>query len=384
MTTSPQSRFYRRYGAALRRHVRQQPRAPASLRGAKLLGSVALALGLDTEALARVHDRALADLAPAPGGSGGRKGEGQTTPAGRFFLAALSPLERTHHAALVAAQQARQLKVRLRLRTTALAGVRLRMRRELARQRKDKATLKQGAHQYSLLLARTRRMQKESRRLAHQVLLAQEEERKEISRGLHDEVAQILVGINVQLAALKVAAALNSRNLQHRITLAQRLVERSVQVVHRYARELRPALLDDLGLIPALRSYIKDMPGRKGLHIHFRAFPAVENFDSLRRTVFYRVAQEALTNIARHARAQTVSVILHPMAEGARLEVRDDGQSFPVDRLLSSRSSKRLGLLGMQERVKMVGGALTILSAPGKGTLVRAEIPYRGTRRKVL
>ena len=380
MTTSSPARFAQRYQAALRLHLRPRQRGPVSPRSARLLGSVALSLGLDTSALARVHDRALADLTLPPGSSNGANGSAPPTLAGGFFIAALLPIERTNQTARTVARQAPKLQSLLRLRTDDLTRIRRRMRRELVRQQSDKAKLEQAALHYSQLLARSRRMQEESRRLAHQVLLAQEEERKEISRELHDEVAQILAGINVQLAALKEAAALNSRTLRHRISLTQRLVERSVQVVHRYARELRPALLDDLGLIPALRSYIKDMPGRKGLHIRFAAFPAVENFDNLRRTVLYRVAQEALTNITRHARAKRVSVSLRPIPDGARLEVRDDGRSFRVDQLMTSNSMKRLGLLGMRERVEMVGGKFTVLSAPGHGTLVRAEISFRGKR----
>jgi signal transduction histidine kinase len=252
------------------------------------------------------------------------------------------------------------------------------MRREIARRKIGERQLVQGAQHYSQLLAQSQRMQDQSRRLAHQVLLAQEEERREISRQLHDEVAQILAGINVQLATLDEAAAINRRSLRQRIAQTERLVEQSVQVVHRYARKLRPALLDDLGLIAALRSYMKDLAGRKGLRIRFTAFAGVEALDNTRRTVLYRVAQEALTNVARHAHARLVTVRLHQIPDAVRLEVRDDGKSFPVDRTLASTTKQRLGLLGMRERVEMVGGDFAIESAPGKGTTVRAEIPFRG------
>ncbi len=156
----------------------------------------------------------------------------------------------------------------------------------------------------------------------------------------------------------------------------------SIKVVHRFARELRPTLLDDLGLIPALRAFIRDLPGRKGLHIDFTAFAGIEALDSTGRTVLYRVAQEALTNIVRHAHAQVATVRLRMIPGAVRLDVHDDGKSFPVDRILAAGTYKRLGLLGMRERVEMVGGNLVIESAPGQGTTVRAEVPFHRNQRK--
>jgi signal transduction histidine kinase len=219
-------------------------------------------------------------------------------------------------------------------------------------------------------------MQKKLRHLARQILSVQEEERREISRELHDEVVQTLVGINVELAALGKGASLGLRALKAKIARTQRLVEKSVNAVHRFARELRPAVLDDLGLIPALHAYMKTLAERNQLKIRLTAFAGVENLDSARRTVLYRVAQEALTNVARHAQAGLVDVTITKVPGAARMEVHDDGKSFQVPQTLSARTNKRLGLLGMRERVEMVGGTLAIASAPGQGTTVRAEIPF--------
>jgi signal transduction histidine kinase len=371
MTKSSQIKFSKRYHAALRRHLRQRTNGGLPPRSARSLGRTAVSLGLDTLDLARVHDRTMAALASPRPLTDGRNGNGRLTRAAVFFLGALAPIEQTHRAAHLAANHAQRLDGALRERTTALVVTQRQMRREIVRRKSGERELVRGAEHYQTLLA-------QSRRLAHQILSAQEEERKEISRELHDEVAQILAGINVQLAALKEAAAINSRSLRQRIAQTQRLVEQSVEVVHRYARELRPALLDDLGLIPALRSYIKNLPGRKGLRIRFMAYPGVEALSNARRTVLYRIAQEALTNVARHAHARRVTVYIQQVPDAVRLEVRDDGKSFPVDRLLASSTNKRLGLIGMRERVEMVGGNFAIESAPGKGTTVRAEIPFRG------
>ncbi len=247
--------------------------------------------------------------------------------------------------------------------------------REIARRRVVEASLKQSEQRQRELLAESQELQAQLRHLTHQILLTQEEERKKISRQLHDEIAQILTGIKVQLTLLSQVAAIDPRALRRRIDKTRRLVGQSIGVVHRFARDLRPALLDDLGLIPALRSFIRDLAGHKGLRIRFTAFAGVEGLDNARRTALYRVAQEALTNIARHAHARRATVRILKTRDAVRLEVHDNGKSFPTERLLSAKHDGRLGLLGMRERVEMVGGRFSIASDPGKGTTVTAEIP---------
>jgi signal transduction histidine kinase len=152
-----------------------------------------------------------------------------------------------------------------------------------------------------------------------------------------------------------------------------------VRVIHRFARELRPAMLDDLGLIPTLRVYIEDFPKRRGRRILFSAFAGAEALDNDKRTVLYRVAQEALINAAKHAQARLIKVSLRSVPGGVCLEIADNGRSFDVGRLTSARWNKRLGLIGMRERVEMVGGRFNIVSAPGTGTTIRAEIPFAET-----
>jgi PAS domain S-box-containing protein len=246
---------------------------------------------------------------------------------------------------------------------------------EIARRRAVEAELKQSEQTQRELLAESRELHAQLRRLTHRILMVQEEERKQISRQLHDEISQILVGINVQLEALTQTAAIRPRDLRRRIAITGRLVGQSIHIVHRFARDLRPAVLDDLGLVPALRSFVKELTGRKGLRIHIAAFPWVEALDSVRRTVLYRVAQEALTNVARHAHARHAAVRILKIPGAVRLEIHDDGKSFSTERALSAKRSGHLGLLGMRERVEMVGGRFSIASAPGEGTTVTAEIP---------
>lgn len=258
-----------------------------------------------------------------------------------------------------------------------------RLREERARRLAAEAALKETESHHDKSLAQARCLQEQMRHLSHQILTVQEEERKRISRELHDEIVQTLTGINVQLANLKGAATRNARGLQQKITSTQRLVEHSVEIVHRFARDLRPTLLDDLGLIPALQSFLKDFTKRTGIRIDLTAFTSArsDQLDSARRTAFYRLAQEALTNVARHAHATCVKVTIQKLGQTVTMEVADNGKGFEVDRVLTAKANDHLGVLGMRERAQMVGGQFNLESRPGSGTTIRVQIPI-GRRRR--
>jgi signal transduction histidine kinase len=220
------------------------------------------------------------------------------------------------------------------------------------------------------------------RHLSHQLLLTQEDERKRISRELHDEIVQTLVGINVHLASLTVRNPIDLKDLKAKIARTRRLVEKSVENVHRFARELRPNVLDDLGLIPALKSYIREFTKRTKIRVQFAASPEVEQLNSTQRTVLYRVAQSALTNVEKHSGASNVTVSIRKKQEAINLEIHDDGKSFEVGRVLLATRHKRLGLIGSRERVEMVGGKFDITSQKGHGTTISAEIPINNNESK--
>lgn len=235
--------------------------------------------------------------------------------------------------------------------------------------------LKKSERYHKRLLEEGRDMQEHLRHLSRKILLAQEDERKEISRELHDEIGQTLAGINVNLAALKAESEINTKDLKKKIIRTQQLVEKSVKIVHRFARELRPAILDDLGLIPALHSQMKEFTKRTGIHIQFKASASVEKLSFVKRTIFYRVMQEALSNIAKHARAGVVKVTLEKINKTISIQVKDNGKSFDVKKVLLAKKFNRLGLLGMRERVEMAGGKFTVHSIKGTGTTIGAEVP---------
>src|SRR5580692_5601153 len=361
----------RRYQAALRTHLMQG--REASLESARGLGAQALAAGLQTLDLAKLHEQTLiTEVLP---GCFGRKRAALIKQAGIFFAVAITPIEKTHRSAREAAVQLKKFVETLSQRTVELAASNLELSLEVTQRKAAEAALKKSEHHYSQLLEKSERLQEQLRRLSRQVLSAQEEERKEISRELHDVIAQTLTGINVRLAALKKEAAINTKGLDRNIASTQRLVEKSVNIVHQFARELRPAVLDDLGLIPALHSFVKLFSKRTRIRVHLKVFAGVEQLDTTSRTVLFRVAQEALTNVSRHAHASRVEVSIQKLADGIYMKIKDDGKSFEVDHMVHSRGRKHLGLLGMRERLEMVGGLFDVESAPGKGTTITAHIP---------
>ena len=338
-----------------------------------------MALGLETLDMARFHELALITLV-LPSYSPGTR-DVMVRRAGKFFAEAITPIEKTHRAAQEDNDQLVQLNQSLHQRSADLIASNRQLQQEILQRKSVEESLRKSERHYSELLEQSRHMQDQLRRLSRQLLSAQEEERKMISRELHDEIAQTLTGINIRLASLKTESTLNTKGLQKKISSTQRLVEKSVDIVHRFARELRPTVLDDLGLIPALHSFVKSFSKQTCIHIRLTVFAEVEKLDNAKRTVLYRVAQEALTNVARHAQASQVEVSIRKLPGAARMEIKDNGKSFEAQRVMHSKRNTRLGLIGMRERLEMVGGSFGVESAPGKGTTIRAQIPFaKGNR----
>lgn len=357
------------YRKALRTHLEQGRRA--GLGSASGLGIKALAAGLLTLDLAKLHEKALVmDLLPEYPAA---KWPSLIRQAGVFFAAAIAQ-EETDGVAREAARLKKVIET-LSDRTVELAAANRHLNLEIVRRKEVEASLKKSERHNLRSLEKSNVLKEQLRGLSRQILHAQEEERKKISRELHDVIAQALMGINVRLATLKTSAGINSKGLDRNIAITQKMVTKSANIVHQFARELRPTVLDDLGLIHALHSYMKNFTTRTGVRTHLTAFAGVEKIDAARRTVLYRVAQEALTNVARHAGASRVEVIIRRTGKSVYMEVGDDGKSFQVQPVLLARGSKRLGLLGMRERVEMVGGSFQIESVPGKGTKIIALIP---------
>ena len=218
---------------------------------------------------------------------------------------------------------------------------------------------------------------------AIQILHVQEEERKRISRELHDEIGRALTDLLAHLtSAQRDWAAEPDWLLNTRVADIQKLLVGAMDRVHSFARELRPALLDDLGLLPALRSYLKQYAERTGLLVRFERGARDVTLNEDQRTALFRIAQESLTNVAKHAQATEVQIALCRVKNGIQLRIKDNGNGFAMNQQRSSSTAEenRLGLLGMQERMGLVNGRLMVQSAPGKGTTVLAEIPLQSAK----
>jgi two-component system, NarL family, sensor histidine kinase DegS len=373
----------RRYQTALQTHLEAAPGARgAGIPAALDVGRRALALGLETLALARLHESALIALM-VKSKTPHRSRAQLTKRAGMFFAQAITPIEKFHRTALETNAQLTGMVEMLSRRRVELAASNRRLKREITQRRGVEKALRNSQQHYSQALVQSQQLQEQLRLLSRELLSAQEDERRKISRELHDGIVQILTGINVQLATLKTESATNIKGIAKRIARTQRLVVKSVEIVHRFARELRPPVLDDLGLIPALLSFIKIFAARTGIRVHLKANAGIEKLNGVQRTVLYRVAQEALTNVDHHAQASRVTVNLHKLPRAVRMEIIDNGKSFPVEKVLQSNGKQRLGLLGMRERVEMVGGRFAIESVPGTGTTVCAQIPMQNGKREV-
>jgi len=365
-------KFSRHYQAALLGYLKQSPRERGRL--AAGLGREALNAGLQTLDMAKLHEQILVTQV-LPGCPSGKR-VALIKQAGIFFTEAITPIEKVHPGAREAAIHLNQIVEMLSQRTVELAASNLDLKQEIAQRKAVEAALKKSEHHYSELLAESDRLQEQLRQLSRQILLTQEEERREISRELHDVIAQTLTGINVRLSALAKEASVNTKGLDRNIARTQRLVEKSVDIVHKFARELRPAVLDDLGLIPALHSFLKNFTTQTGVRTQLTAFAGLEALDTARRTVLFRIAQESLTNVARHAKASRVEIGIQQCPDCICMRIKDDGKSFNVEGILNAKGRKRLGLLGMRERLEMVGGSFGIESSPGKGTTVTARVPF--------
>src|SRR5436305_7269357 len=212
------------------------------------------------------------------------------------------------------------------------------------------------------------RIDAERRRSGRLVLRAQEEERRRLARDLHDEVNQALTAILLRLEALSQAAP---TELDDELSELKRLVNQAMSELLQLARQLRPTALDDHGLLPAMASHVRPFAAQTGIKADLNASGESTELQPDEEIAIYRIAQEALANVARHAEARSVEIDLRAQKDGAvQLTVRDDGRGFEPE-----RPTHGLGLGGMAERARLVGGELTIESQPGACTQLCLKVP---------
>jgi PAS domain S-box-containing protein len=217
------------------------------------------------------------------------------------------------------------------------------------------------------------------RTLAAHLQLVREEERARIAREIHDELSQTLTGVQMSLSWLskKLSKADNNEELHslllEEIASMSKLIDTTTQAVQEISTELRPVVLDDLGLTAAIEWQTREFQTRMGIRCRFTLSPKNITLDKEQSTAIFRLLQETLTNVARHAYATSVNVSLKKKAGNLILEVRDNGKGITESEISNPRS---LGLLGMKERALLLGGELRISGTPGKGTTVTIRIPY--------
>lgn len=213
--------------------------------------------------------------------------------------------------------------------------------------------------------------------LLHKVIAAQEEERKRIARELHDDFSQSLTALSVTVQSAVETVPASMPSLQDRLRSMQELTTTTLGEAGRWIQDLRPRVLDELGLVPAIRWYTETRLESFGIRVRLTA-DLKERLPSEVEITLFRVIQEAISNIARHAQARNVQIRLDLYDRVVVAHIEDDGIGFvPAKFLHATDGLTGMGLLDMRERVALMGGSLTIDSTPGRGTRIRAEVPWK-------
>ncbi|OGO07868.1 MAG: hypothetical protein A2Y92_00955 [Chloroflexi bacterium RBG_13_57_8] len=212
-----------------------------------------------------------------------------------------------------------------------------------------------------------------------QITRAQEEERRAISRELHDDMSQILGSLSRRLDNLLRKKHRLGKDEEAALQEIHELTKQGLQSMNSFVQNLRPSLLDDLGLIPALRSLTNNIKDAN-MEVAFSIVGEEKRFTGETELSLFRIVQEALNNIRKHARASRADVVIEYSGDGIKLTVQDNGRGFNAgDALDDFQHNGKLGLLGMQERVWLLGGTMEIVSVPGEGTTLRFNIPASNT-----
>ncbi len=218
---------------------------------------------------------------------------------------------------------------------------------------------------------------KRLRFLFSRLIVAQEQERRRISLELHDEMGQALTAVDLNLAEIEKELPTNlTPTIREKLAEARSIADQASEQIRELSLYLRPSMLDDLGLVPTLRWHLNRYSKRMNVEVKLEMIDLDERLGADVETVLYRVVQEALNNVAKHAEAKTALVRLERKGEVIAIYINDDGKGFDVNEtLVRGDPEGGIGLLGMQERVAILGGSFTVQSRKGHGTVILAEIP---------
>jgi signal transduction histidine kinase len=247
------------------------------------------------------------------------------------------------------------------------------------------ATLYAGRLEQRLQRQRARDVEtaRDLQRLSSQLLTAQEEERRSIARELHDEVGQVLTAIKVELAVAQRSAEAAGVNLDG-LNDARKIAEGALHTVRDLSRLLHPSMLDDLGLPATIDWYLKGFGRRHGVRIELLQDGMSERLAPETEAGIYRIVQEALTNVAKHAQATTCRVFLQRLTHSVLVTIEDDGVGFRPEEVSAPGASRGIGLVGIRERVAQLRGELRLESGPGKGTRLTVEVPVQAQEMEAL
>jgi two-component system sensor histidine kinase UhpB len=212
--------------------------------------------------------------------------------------------------------------------------------------------------------------------MARVMLKGMEEERKRLARELHDETCQSLTSVIVNLEAVCQQMPEDSPTTQ-RLKMTQEVARATLDDTRRFMFDLRPSVLDDLGLVPAIRWYISQRVLPEGIAAEFQSTGLEDRLAEELETALFRIIQESITNAIKHGRARRIQISLARQGDQVKAVVRDDGSGFDLARLHRGELHSGMGLYGMYERARLVGGSIQIDSAPGRGTTMRATVPVR-------
>lgn len=217
----------------------------------------------------------------------------------------------------------------------------------------------------------------ELRALSERSINALEEERRRIALTLHDDTGQALSMLIINLESLENQIPSDEGSLREKLITTRKLAQQSLANLRKIVYGLRPTILDDLGLVPAIRWYARTNLEEAGIMVEITANGEVGPLSPQLNSTLFRIAQEAVNNIIRHSNAEKVEIILHQRDEHILLEVKDDGQGFDLASIQEKALQlQHLGLLGIQERAELVGGETKLTSAPGSGTQILISVPY--------
>jgi len=236
--------------------------------------------------------------------------------------------------------------------------------------------LEREAERHFAAVEQTRR---ELQQLSARLLDVEEEGRRKLSRELHDEIGQTLALLQIEISHAQAALAGGTKAIAERLARSRELAELSVQTIRHISGMLRPTLLDDLGLVPALQFQLEDFLRRSGIACEFVEEGVADRLPDTVKTCVYRVVQEALHNCEKHSGARRIRVAVRQLPECLVAEMEDNGHGFRMNEQRMPYRTGGLGLLGMRERAANAGGTLLIDSAPGHGTRISLRIPLSPT-----